>query len=179
MCNPGDAIPPRTLRGGSAGPAFFSTMLALFLPLATWAQPNNLDIPPAAPQAPPSHMVRELLEQDAQFALYLEQRNEQGAYAVNPITAGSGGTASASTQAPGTASKQPLVQLKSIAGVGRELSATLEKTGKRAVYRAGHATPIMGPDPGYRLQHINPPCAVFADAEQEPITLCLHGGKNE
>lgn len=174
MCNPGDVL--RTRRCGSA---FFSTMLALFLPLATSAQPNNLDIPPAAPQAPPSHMVRELLEQDAQFALVLEQRNEQTAYAVNPITTGSGGTTAASTPMAGTASKQAPIQLKSIAGVGRDLSATLEKTGKRAVYHAGHAAPVMGPDPGYRLQHINPPCAVFADPAQESITLCLHGGKNE
>jgi len=156
------------------------------LPFAVSAESANLQGVPTPPPAPPTHLVRELLEEDAQRALINERLSHAPkAHAASGITPVSlAPTVSTNTSAsafePGPAPTVPsvsAVRLKGIVGVGTQLSALVNIEGQDVLYRAGQALPAMGPDKGLRLVKIASPCIKFTDIRhdtQTPLSVCLN-----
>lgn len=152
------------------------------LPFAVSAESANLQVVPTPPPAPPTHLVRELLEEDAQRALLNERLNHAPKAHVAPGTATVSLAPAASTSAfePGSAptiSSVSAVRLKGIVGVGGQLSAVVHIEGQDVVYRAGQALPALGPDKGLRLVRIASPCAQFTDIRHDPktpLSVCLN-----
>lgn len=142
------------------------------------AQADNLSVAPEAPAAPPSHLVRELLEHDAKQALALERTKSKTVSAGSPHAAAPAtATATANVQQATTYSAAPteqrLARLIAIVGVGSRLAAHLQLDNRQAVYLAGKAAPVTGAGQGMRLLEISPPCATFLSQAEETFTYCL------
>lgn len=168
-------------------PLLFGLLTSLAAPLSAAAQSATEHVVPAPPPAPPAHLVRELLEEDAQRALATERRSS--APQVNsPATAVSlpptlaaalpSDPASGPTS-PGATPTKPTVnaRLKGIVGVGGKLSAIVQIDGQDVLYRAGQPLPATGRETGLRLVKIATPCAQFVDHRHEtetPISVCLN-----
>lgn len=154
--------------------ARLSTALALLF--ASAAQAANVDIAPGPPAAPVSHLVRELLEQDAQRALLTEQKNAANTSVLGttsgPSALGAEGSPAAggtSNPAPSTATSTPAVQLQAIVGVERDLAVIVSQAGQRSAFRSGHAAPVAGADTGLRLIRVSTPCAVFRQESAQAV----------
>lgn len=170
-------------------PLLFGLLTSLATPLSATAQSAAEHVVPAPPPAPPAHLLRELLEEDAQRALATERRSGsmQGTAAL-PAAANLPATVGASSSpAPAPAPTKPAVnaRLKGIVGVDGQLSAIVQIDGQDVVYRAGQPLPATGRDTGLRLVKIATPCAQFVDHrhESEPesetdaetaISVCLN-----
>lgn len=155
-----------------------SVGLALAVPATGLAQADKLSVAPEAPAAPPSHLVRELLEHDARQALAIERDKSKTAFAGSPPTAApSTATALADADQPTAISasppKQRLARLVAIVGVGGRLAAHLQVDSRQAVYLTGKGTPVTGAGQGMRLLEISPPCATFLSQQEETFTYCL------
>lgn len=168
--------------------AVISLAVGFLLPFAVSAESATLQIAPAVPPAPPAHLVRELLEEDAQRALVNERLSHAsnahaapGIATVSPtpvVNAGSfeAGNSDSNVLAVPVKSAPP-VRLKGIVGVGMQLSAIVNIDGQDAIYRAGQALPALGPDRGLRLVKIATPCAKFTDTRHDTethISACLN-----
>ncbi|KNE27073.1 MULTISPECIES: hypothetical protein [Achromobacter] len=152
--------------------------LAVALPAGVLAQSDNLSVAPEAPAAPPSHLVRELLEHDAKQALAIERSKNKTALASSSLAAPPAiGITPAdpeqATAASASPSKQRLARLIAIVGVGGHLAAHLQLDNRQAVYVTGKAAPATGAGQGMRLLEISPPCATFLSQEEETFTYCL------
>lgn len=152
--------------------------LAIALPAGVSAQSDNLSVAPEAPAAPPSHLVRELLEHDAKQALAIEREKSKTAFAGSPLAVPSvtGITPADAEQAAAPSAsppKQRLARLIAIVGVGRHLAAHVQLENRQAVYLTGKAAPVKGAGQGLRLLEISPPCATFLSQEEETFTYCL------
>lgn len=178
------ADPRRTSRTHAIALAL---LIAPCVSLATTEETPPPAIAPTALAAPPAHLVRELLEEDAQRALVNEritaatQSGAGSAAAAAPplasfgMTTATDGTAQA-TPGPRPRSAEPL-RLKNIVGVGRRLSALVNIEGHDALYRVGHARAVSGDDSGWRLLQITPPCVELADPSTEVdrrVRACLN-----
>lgn len=156
-------------------------------PLLAMEQSAPPAIAPAAPSAPPAHLVRELLEEDAQRALLNERVT--AAPPTNPEISGrnqqpdaDGGMATRAAGAAATTSvpldwKANPIRLKTIMGVGRRLSALINVEGKDALYRSGQQRAVSGVDGGWRLLQIAPPCVELANPSTEAdrrVQACLN-----
>ncbi|MFY3550750.1 hypothetical protein YH64_016545 [Achromobacter sp. LC458] len=153
--------------------------LAIGMPATGAAQADKLSVAPEAPAAPPSHLVRELLEHDANQALALERSKSKAAIAGSPLgapptmataPADAEQAAATSTSPP----KQPLARLVAIVGVGGRLAAHLQLDNRQAVYLNGKASPVTGHGQGMRLLEISAPCATFLSQTDETLTFCLN-----
>lgn len=170
---------------------FWQILLGLLvgwtLPFAVSAESSNLEVAPAPPPAPPAHLVRELLEQDARRALL----NEQMGNTSKSSSARSETSISLPKEARANDLDEPLekptaetaratvTRLKAIVGVDGKLSAIVEIDGREAVYRAGQALPTGGHSGGLRLVRIATPCVELADPRHEPearLSACLNEG---
>lgn len=166
--------------------SFVGLAVGFLLPFTVSAESTTLKIAPDVPQAPPAHMVRELLEEDARRALVNERLSHassanaaSGNTTVGPTLAISTFEASNSTPNLPAVPVKPasVVRLKGIVGVGMQLSAIVSLDGQDVVYRAGQALPALGPDRGLRLVKIATPCATFTDTRHDPetpISACLN-----
>ncbi|MDH0090895.1 hypothetical protein N7373_05495 [Achromobacter mucicolens] len=155
-------------------PLLFGLLTGLAAPLLAAAQSAAEHIVPVPPPAPPAHLVRELLEEDAQRALATERRSGsmQGTAAL-PAGANLPATVSASSPpAPAPAPTKPTVnaRLKGIVGVGGQLSAIVQIDGQDVLYRAGQPLPATGRDTGLRLVKIATPCVQFVDHRHDTET---------
>ncbi|MBB1597484.1 hypothetical protein [Achromobacter sp. UMC46] len=152
--------------------------LAIGMPATGAAQAENPSVAPEAPPAPPSHLVRELLEHDAKQALALERSKSKTAFAGSPLgapppAATAPADAEQAAQASASPPKQLLVRLIAIVGVGGRLAAHLQVDNRQAVYLNGKAAPVTGAGQGMRLLEISPPCATFLSQAEETLTYCL------
>ncbi len=162
-------------------PLLFGLLTSLAAPLSAAAQSATEHVVPAPPPAPPAHLVRELLEEDAQRALATERRSGpmQGTVAL-PAATNLPATVSASPPpAPAPApTKSPVnARLKGIVGVGGQLSAIVQIDGQDVLYRTGQPLPATGRDTGLRLVKIATPCAQFVDHRHDTettISVCLN-----
>lgn len=168
-------------------PMFFGLLVGWTLPLAVSAESSNLAVAPAPPPAPPAHLVRELLEQDARRALLNEQMADisKSGSARSPSSTTLPEMARANgpdepIEAPAKPTEQATAtRLKAIVGVDGKLSAIVEVDGRAVVYRAGQALPAGGHDGGLRLVRIAAPCVELADPRHEPearLSACLNEG---
>jgi hypothetical protein len=159
-------------------------VIGFSLPFAVSAESANLQGVPTPPPAPPTHLVRELLEEDAQRALLNERLNHAPkapvAPGITPVSLAPTVSTYTSAFEPGPAPPVPsvsTVRLKGIVGVGGQLSAIVNIEGQDVLYRAGQALPAMGPDKGLRLVRIASPCIQFTDIRhdtQKPLSVCLN-----
>ncbi|KAG0767290.1 hypothetical protein G6F22_017676 [Rhizopus arrhizus] len=151
--------------------------LAICVPATGLAQADNLLVAPEAPTAPPSHLVRELLEHDAKQALALEHLKSKTSLAGSPVAAAS---APADTGLGGSAAaSQPQhipARLVAILGVGNRLAAHVQLGGRQAIYLSGTAAPISGPSNDLRLLEIATPCATFLSRTEATLPYCLDEG---
>lgn len=152
----------------------FGLLSSLAAPLSAAAQSATEHVVPAPPPAPPAHLVRELLEEDAQRALATERRSGsmQGTAAL-PATATLPATVSASpppAPAPAPTKSAVNARLKGIVGVGGQLSAIVQIDGQDVLYRAGQPLPAAGRDSGLRLVKIVTPCAQLVDHRHDTET---------
>ena len=113
--------------------------LAVALPAGVLAQSDTLSVAPEAPAAPPSHLVRELLEHDAKQALAIERsKNKTALASSSPAAPPAIGITPAdpeqATAASASPSKQRLARLIAIVGVGGHLAAHLQLDNRQAVY---------------------------------------------
>ena len=164
--------------------AVISLALGFLLPFAVSAESATLQIAPAVPPAPPAHMVRELLEADAQRALVNERLSHassanaaSGITTVSPTSVASASSFETGNVPAVQVKPAPPVRLKGIVGVGMQLSAIVNIDGQDVIYRAGQALPALGPDKGLRLVKIATPCAKFTDTRHDTethISACLN-----
>lgn len=136
------------------------------------AQGNEQASLPAPPPAPPSHLVRQLLEHDARQALAHEMAKSKATNSTTPFGSDVIGT-QATTQEPATAPKPPAARLLAIVGVGNRLVAHIQVGSRQAGYLAGEGKRVAGPDLGIGLVRISPPCATFDIRGQDVSTHCL------
>ena len=170
--------------------AVFGLLAAPVLPMTTSAESINLQVVPAPPPAPPAHLVRELLEEDAGRAL-ANERLAQGHAASTRASVSATNQLQVTTAAPDSNpgdSSEPVeppkprpraARLKGIVGVSGSISAIVDVDGRDVMYRAGQRLPAMGHDPGLRLVKIATPCAIFIDnrhetEKQTQISVCLN-----
>src|SRR5690606_28120579 len=153
-------------------PIFLGLLVGWTLPLAVSAESSNLAVAPAPPPAPPAHLVRELLEQDARRALLTEQmadRSKSGS-ARSPLSTALPEMVRANVpDEPIDAPAKPAIpatvtRSKATVGVAASLSAIVEVDGRKVVYRAGQALPAGGDDDGPRRARIDAPTVALAAA---------------
>ncbi|MBJ7264160.1 MAG: hypothetical protein JHC61_10725 [Burkholderiaceae bacterium] len=168
--------------------SFIDMVIGFSLPFAVSAESTAPHIAPDVPPAPPAHLVRELLEEDARRALINERLSHAssapaalGIATASPTLTVNAGLFEAgnsdSDVAVAPVKSAPSVRLKSIVGVGTQLSAIVNIDGQDVVYRAGQTQPALGPDKGLRLVKIATPCARFSDTRQDtatPLSVCLN-----
>ncbi|MDQ2148117.1 hypothetical protein RBI22_05315 [Alcaligenaceae bacterium C4P045] len=164
-------------------PLFFGLLSCFAVPLPSFAQSAMEQVVPLPPPAPPAHLVRELLEEDAQRALVTERRSGaiQGSAVLKQsmkLPASVSESASDSS-APVASPPRPAVnaRLKGIVGVGGKLSTIVTIDGQDMLYRAGQRLPATGRDIGLRLVKIATPCAQFVDERHDTgttISVCLN-----
>lgn len=162
--------------GGYIALRLLAATLVLVSPTTGFAQADNLTVAPEAPAAPPSHLVRELLEHDAQQALAQERTKNKTSLVGIPLGAPLGAAPiniDQAAAAPPSPPKHTLGRLVAIVGVGNRLVAHMQLGGKQATYLGGKALPITGSDLGLRLLEISPPCSTFQLQDQEFFTYCL------
>ena len=168
--------------------SFMGLAIGFSLPFAVSAESATLQIATAVPPAPPAHLVRELLEEDARRALVNERLSHAsnahaapGIATVSPTPAVNAGSFEAGNSDSNVLAvpvkPAPPVRLKGIVGVGMQLSAIVNIDGQDVIYRAGQALPALGPDRGLRLVKIATPCAKFTDTRHDTethISACLN-----
>lgn len=164
-------------------PSFFGMLFCFAAPLPSFAQSAMEQVVPLPPPAPPAHLVRELLEEDAQRALVTERRSgaTQGGAVLPPSlklpAAVSEPAADSSAPAPSPPKPAVNARLKGIVGVGGRLSTIVTIDGQDMLYHAGQQLPATGRDIGLRLVKIATPCAQFIDERHDTgttISVCLN-----
>ncbi|MFY2007028.1 hypothetical protein ACOTCS_24700 [Achromobacter xylosoxidans] len=162
-------------------PMLFGLLTSVAAPLSAAAQSATDHVVPAPPPAPPAHLVRELLEEDAQRALATERRSGaiQGTAAL-PTAVNLPATVNAPSPpapAPIPTKSKPNARLKGIVGVGGHLAAIVHIDGQDLLYRTGQPLPATGRDTSLRLVKIATPCAQFVDHRHDTettISVCLN-----
>ncbi len=146
--------------------------LGLLSPAITHAQPESQTIVPSPPPAPPSHLVRQLLELDARQALAEERSKVKSPIPMSPLGEMPLSADPATTETPAPP-KAPTARLLAIVGVGKRLVAHIQVGERQAAYLGGTASRIAGPDLGLSSLNISPPCATFSIRDQDASTYCL------
>lgn len=146
--------------------------LGLLTPAMTHAQSQSRVDVPSAPPAPPSHLVRELLELDARQALAEERAKVKSPIPMTPFGEAPPNADSATSETQ-NAPKPPSARVIAIVGVGKHLVAHIQVGERQAAYMDGSSKRIAGADLGLSMLSISPPCATFSLQGQGASTYCL------